>query len=325
MDSNLSLGAHRPEPETYLNPSTAAGLAVTGGQWIRVVTKQGSAEAKVAVREDMPNSLVRMPHRWRPEVPAGTGTLSDALRFSDAQLCPDDPDYLDAEQGIPTSKALPAASRSPEPPKSKPTIFDRETQIGVRSNCAPGEAMGSHARGGVSGGGEGPLWLHLCVGAQLPHGLRGSADFPFAEAAGHGRCNRQEPGVELAVARITFAGKPHELRAPVLRVVDEFDKPIRRQLICQPLHPLSAGGSHLGDLRHRQRTQQREASHETERTAAPARDQASFLTQRPYPEEALGDLEHQLGDRLGLPVGDWDILPISRRRTSLFSPRSLCC
>jgi hypothetical protein len=147
--------------------------------------------------------------------------------------------------------------------------------------------------------------LRPCVSAQLPHGLRGSADVPFAEAATHDRCNRQEPGVELAVARVTFAGKPHQLGTPVLWVVGEFDKPVGRKLVRQPLHPLPAGGAHLGDLRHSERTKQREASHETECTAAPARDQAGFLTQRPYPEEALGHLEQQLGDRLGLPVGNW--------------------
>jgi hypothetical protein len=36
-----------------------------------------------------------------------TGTLSDAPTLSDAQLCPDDPDYLDAKQGIPHMKGIP--------------------------------------------------------------------------------------------------------------------------------------------------------------------------------------------------------------------------
>jgi anaerobic selenocysteine-containing dehydrogenase len=72
------LRARRPEPEIYLNASTVAELAVTSGQWVRVVTKQGSAEAKVAICEDMSNSLVRMPHGWW-RLSAGTGTLSDAL------------------------------------------------------------------------------------------------------------------------------------------------------------------------------------------------------------------------------------------------------
>jgi hypothetical protein len=51
-----------------------------------------------------------------------------------------------------------------------------------------------------------------------------------------------------------------------------------------------------------------------------------FLTQRPYPEEALGHLEQQLGDRLGLPVGDWATLHVGRRsRLHRFSPGSFSC
>ena len=115
----------------------------------------------------------------------------------------------------------------------------------------------------------------------------------------------KEPGVQLAVARVAFARKLHELRAPVLRIVDEFDEPLGRKLIRQPLHALAAGGPHLGDLRHGQRTKQREASHEAERTAAPAGDEPCLLADGPYPEEALGHFEHQLRDRLGLAVNDW--------------------
>jgi hypothetical protein len=90
--------------------------------------------------------------------------------------------------------------------------------------------------------------------------------------------------------------------------------------MCQPLHPLSTGGPHLGDLWHRQRTKQREAPHEAERTSAPACDQPTFLTQRPYPEEALGYLEHQLGDTLGLRLNDWVTLP---RIAPAYAPRLL--
>ena len=91
----------------------------------------------------------------------------------------------------------------------------------------------------------------------------------------------------------------------MLRVVDEFHEPLGRKLIRQPLHALAAGGSHLGDLRHGQWAEQREASHEAERAAAPVGDKPCFLTHRPYPEEALGHFEHQFGDRLGLTVDDW--------------------
>src|SRR5919106_1818235 len=141
--------------------------------------------------------------------------------------------------------------------------------------------------------------------AQMPHELDGLADIRFAERDAHGGCDRKEPSVELAVARVAFRRKLHELRAPVLRIVDEFDEPLGRKLISQPLHPLATGGPHLGDLRHGQRTKQREASHEAERTAAPAGNKPGLLTKRPYSEEALGHLEHQLRDRLGLAFDDW--------------------
>src|ERR671918_1861458 len=140
--------------------------------------------------------------------------------------------------------------------------------------------------------------------AQMPHELDGLADIRFAESDAHGRGDRKEPSVELAVARVTFGRKLHKLRAPVLRIVDEFHEPLGGKLIRQPLHALTAGGSHLGDLRHGERTKQREASHEAERTAAPAGNKPGLLTKRPYSEEALGHFEHQLRDRLGLAVND---------------------
>src|SRR5215204_2352160 len=129
--------------------------------------------------------------------------------------------------------------------------------------------------------------MMLYIVAQLPHDFGGPADVRFAEGDAQGGSDRQEAGVELAVARITFARKPHKVRAPVLRVVDEFDEPLGRKLIRQALHALAAGRPHLGDLGHGERTQQREASYEPEGTAAPAGDQSCLLTDCSYPEEAL--------------------------------------
>jgi hypothetical protein len=87
----------------------------------------------------------------------------------------------------------------------------------------------------------------------------------------------------------------------VLWIVDEFDESVGGELIRQPLHPLSAGRPHLSNLRHSQRTKLGETSHEAERTAAPSGDQACPLTGGPYPEEALGHFE----DQLGLAINDW--------------------
>jgi hypothetical protein len=157
--------------------------------------------------------------------------------------------------------------------------------------------------------------------AQLPQDPGGPADIRFAERGAHGRGDGHEPGAQLAVAHVTPWRELHELRTPVLRVVDESDKPLSRKLVRQPLHPLAAGGPHLGDLRHGQRTKHCEASHEAERTAAPAGDQPGFLADGAYSEETLGHFEHQLGNCCRLPVRDWACLssrgrfaPVSCRR-----------
>jgi hypothetical protein len=96
----------------------------------------------------------------------------------------------------------------------------------------------------------------------------------------------------------------HKLGALVFRIVGEFDELLGRKLIGQALHPLTTGGPHLGDLRHRQRTKQREASHEAERTATPIGDEPCLLPNGTYPEEALGHFEHELRGRLCLAVND---------------------
>jgi hypothetical protein len=71
--------------------------------------------------------------------------------------------------------------------------------------------------------------------------------------------------------------------------------------------------------------QQDKAPHEAESTAAPAGDQPSLLAESPYPEEALGYFEHQLGDCLGLAVSDgarpWlCVVPMSSPPAHLTAP-----
>src|SRR5690606_17791969 len=99
-----------------------------------------------------------------------------------------------------------------------------------------------------------PLRTGLHVIAKSPHNLDGLADICLILCDVHGRCDRNELGVELAVARVAFAGKPYKLRALVLRIVDEFHQPLGRELIGQPLHALTARRSHPGDPRHGERT-----------------------------------------------------------------------
>src|SRR5262245_37668856 len=71
------------------------------------------------------------------------------------------------------------------------------------------------------------------------------------------------------------------------RIVDELHEPPGRQLIRQPLHSLAAGRPHLSDLRHGKRTNERQAAHESERTATPARYETCSLTKGPQPKEEL--------------------------------------
>ena len=101
-----------PDPLMFITEADAAAAGVRDGEWAEVSTRQGECRLKVAVRGDMPGGLIRVPHGWwRPEDPEGCASLSGAWELADAQLCPDDPDFLDAEQGIPHLKGIPCAVR----------------------------------------------------------------------------------------------------------------------------------------------------------------------------------------------------------------------
>ena len=101
-----------PEPRMFIAAADAAGAGLEDGKWAEVSTRQGRCRLRVSVREDMPDGLVRVPHGWwLPEVPEGDGSLSGAWDHADAQLCADDPDFLDAEQGIPHLKGVPCTVR----------------------------------------------------------------------------------------------------------------------------------------------------------------------------------------------------------------------
>ena len=98
----------KPEPLLFINATTAKETGVEEGQWVEVSNPTGSIEIKVAIKPEMPTGLVRIPHGWwKPEMPQGNGELSGAHKYADAQLCPDDEDYLDREQGIPHLKGIP--------------------------------------------------------------------------------------------------------------------------------------------------------------------------------------------------------------------------
>ena len=102
------LRSRKPEPDLYLSPATAAQVGVADGDWAEVSNRTGKIAIRVSVRDAMPDGLVRIPHGWwKPEMKQGLGHLSGALAHADAQLCPDDDDFLDREQGIPHLKGIP--------------------------------------------------------------------------------------------------------------------------------------------------------------------------------------------------------------------------
>ena len=98
----------KPEPNLFVSLATAREQNIEAGEWVEVENPTGNIEIQVAVKENMPDGLVRIPHGWwKPETKQGAGHLSGALAYADAQLCPDDEDYLDREQGIPHMKGIP--------------------------------------------------------------------------------------------------------------------------------------------------------------------------------------------------------------------------
>ena len=113
------LRARKPEPLLFLSPGTAGDEGVCEGDWVEVSNPTGKIAIKVAIREAMPDGLVRIPHGWwKPEMQQGAGHLSGALTYADSQLCPDDPDFLDREQGIPHLKGIPCKlTRLQSPPE----------------------------------------------------------------------------------------------------------------------------------------------------------------------------------------------------------------
>ena len=102
------LRKRRPEPEAFLHPADAERLDVVDGDWVRVEVPHGGVHLRVAIRDSMPEGVVRAPHGWwKPELAQGRDSLSGAWLHADGLLCADDDDFLDREQGIPHLKGLP--------------------------------------------------------------------------------------------------------------------------------------------------------------------------------------------------------------------------
>ena len=81
-------------------------------------TPTGEVTAMIDVQESMNEGHVRVPHgSWYPEMRGGADAeLAGAFVSSDAVLCPDDPEDLDTEQGIPHCKGFPGRLRTADGP-----------------------------------------------------------------------------------------------------------------------------------------------------------------------------------------------------------------
>ncbi|MBI2736673.1 MAG: molybdopterin-dependent oxidoreductase [Rhodospirillales bacterium] len=99
-----------PDPTAFMSPRTAEAQCLKAGDWLRVATSHGRMFARLEIRQQMPDGLVRVPHGWwKPESAKGGANLSGAWAFSDAQLSDDsDPNLVDTEQGVPHLKGIPS-------------------------------------------------------------------------------------------------------------------------------------------------------------------------------------------------------------------------
>jgi anaerobic selenocysteine-containing dehydrogenase len=96
-----------PSPKLFMHPVDAARQDIVDHDWVKLQTATGEVTAKVRVQESMKEGHIRVPHGWWYPEMRGAAKLAGAFISSDAVLCPDDPEFLDYEQGIPHFKGFP--------------------------------------------------------------------------------------------------------------------------------------------------------------------------------------------------------------------------
>ena len=96
-----------PSPKLFMHPEDAARQGIVDHDWVKLQTETGEVTAKVLVQESMKQGHIRVPHGWWYPEMRGEAKLSGSFISSDAVLCPDDPEFLDYEQGIPHFKGFP--------------------------------------------------------------------------------------------------------------------------------------------------------------------------------------------------------------------------
>ena len=96
-----------PLPSLFLHPEDASREDLQDGDWVRLETTVGHVTAQLSVQASMKPGHLRVPHGWwYPEL-RGQDDLSGSFISSDAVLCSDDDEFLDAEQGVPHFKGFP--------------------------------------------------------------------------------------------------------------------------------------------------------------------------------------------------------------------------
>ena len=111
-----------PSPKLFLHPDDAARDGLIDGQWARLETPTGAVVAKVSLQPNMLRGHVRVPHGWWYPETRGDLALAGAFVSSDAVLCADDDEFLDAEQGIPHFKGFAGRVVPCDPPAGMATI-----------------------------------------------------------------------------------------------------------------------------------------------------------------------------------------------------------
>ena len=89
-----------PDPLVSLHPDTAADLDVTDGDWVRVVTPQGSIRMRAQLTDIVDPRLVDVHHGWWfPERREAEPELFGVFESNANVLCPDGPEFCSPEIG----------------------------------------------------------------------------------------------------------------------------------------------------------------------------------------------------------------------------------
>jgi anaerobic selenocysteine-containing dehydrogenase len=82
-----------PVPELWINPDTAAGLAIKTGEWVWIESLRGKIRAKAYVTEGIPPKVVYMERFWYPELPETDPSLYGWRESNVNILTKNDPPY----------------------------------------------------------------------------------------------------------------------------------------------------------------------------------------------------------------------------------------